>query len=501
VSAVKVTKDDERYEALSQGFNQRWVASPDYIALASSTDDVVAAVQEAVSAGKRISVRSGGHCYENFVSNAETKVIIDVSGLDQVCWDETREAFCLGAGATNWRLYTHLYRPYGVTMPGGSCYSVGAGGHISAGGFGLLSRQFGLTVDYLHAVEVVIVDKNGNARAVIAERKDEDPHLRELCWAHTGGGGGNFGVITRYWMRDLPQPPQNVWLSGAQMSWDKMTKDTFTRLVRNYGTFFADHAKPGDPYADLFAILQLTHISKGALGLVVQLDATMEHGDLRLANFYDAVFAGINIDTVDIEHFTMQAGEHAPSLPLTLKGRTMPWIQATQTLNGSGENRRGKYKSAYHRTAFTDHHINTFYTYLSDRSYQAEDALLQIDSYGCAINKPGTDTAVAQRGSALKLQYQTYWTDQENDDLHLEWIRKFYAETYKHTGCVPKPSEHTDGCYIGYPDVDLNSSTWNQSGTPWSGLYYKQHYPRLQKVKAHWDPRDIFRHAQSIRLP
>lgn len=495
---IRVTKDDERYEALSQGFNQRWVAAPDYIAMASSTEDVVAAVGQAVSEGKRISVRSGGHCYENFVSNAEVRVIIDVSGLDGVYRDESRKAFCLGAGATNWRLDTHLYRPFGVTAPGGSCYSVGAGGHISGGGFGLLSRQFGLTVDYLHAVEVVVVDRQGKAKAVIAERDDRDARLRELCWAHTGGGGGNFGVITRYWMRDLPRPPKNVWLSGAQISWDKVTKDIFTRLVRNYGTFFAQHARDGDPYADLFAILQLTHVRKDKLGLVVQLDATKADSEFRLAEFYDAVFAGINID---IEHFTMQAGEHAPSLPLTLKGRIMPWIQATQTLNGSGENRRGKYKSAYHRTAFNDHHINTFYKYLSDKSYQSEDALLQIDSYGCAVNKPGTDTAVAQRDSALKLQYQTYWTDPDNDGTHLDWIRKFYAETYCHTGCVPIPNEHTDGCYIGYADADLNSSTWNKSGVSWAELYYKRHYSRLQKVKAHWDPGNIFRHAQSIRLP
>jgi FAD/FMN-containing dehydrogenase len=175
VSVIRITKDDERYEALSQGFNQRWTATPDYIAMAASTEDVVAAVGDAVSEGKRISVRSGGHCYENFVSNAEVQVIVDVSGLDQVYRDEGRDAFCLGAGATNWRLYTHLYRPFGVTMPGGSCYSVGAGGHISAGGFGLLSRQFGLTVDYLHAVEVVVVDQDGKAKAVIAERDDKDP--------------------------------------------------------------------------------------------------------------------------------------------------------------------------------------------------------------------------------------------------------------------------------------------------------------------------------------
>lgn len=497
MSIVRITEGDERYEALSQGFNQRWVARPDCVALVSSTEEVEEVVGEAVARGQRISVRSGGHCYENFVCNADVDVIVDLSGMDRVQRDE--RGFCLGAGATNWRLYTHLYRPFGVAVPGGSCYSVGAGGHISAGGFGLLSRQFGLTVDYLRAVEVVVVDEDGNAEAVIAERDDEDRDLRELCWAHTGGGGGNFGVITRYWMReDLPRPPKDVWLSGAQFTWSDLGEEGFTRLVGNFGRFFARHGGRGDRYADLFAILQLTHISKGQLGLVVQLDATRADSGAKLGSFYDAV-----LDDVDAEaqHFAMQVGEHAPLQPLTLQGRVMPWIQATQSLNGSGENRRGKYKSAYHRTAFTDGHIAAFYKHLSDPDYHNPDALLQIDSYGCEINRTDIDTAVAQRDSVLKLQYQTYWTDPGDDDTHLSWIRGFYADVYRDTDGVPAPGGDTDGCYIGYPGVDLGDRDWNRGDVPWSRLYYKDHYPRLQQVKARWDPNDAFRHAQSIRLP
>ena len=248
----------------------------------------------------------------------------------------------------------------------------------------------------------MVVGEDGRAAAVIADRDDGDGELGELWWAHTGGGGGNFGVITRYWMRGLPRPPKNVWLSGAQFGWSALGEREFKRLVENFGLFFARHGKPGDRYADLFAILQLPHISRKELGLVVQLDATRSDSELRLEEFYIAVLAGID---ADIAHFTMQMGEHAPIQPLTRQGRVMPWIQATQTLNSSGENRRGKYKSAYHRTAFTPQHIDAFYRHLSDTGYDNKEALLQIDSYGCEINKHGIDTAVAQRDSVLKLQY------------------------------------------------------------------------------------------------
>jgi FAD/FMN-containing dehydrogenase len=497
VPVTTIFPDDERYEALSQGFNQRWVATPDSIKLVGSTEDVVEVVTEAVRKDQRIGVRSGGHCYENFVCNDEVKVIIDVSQLDHVFYDDTRNAYCAGAGTTNWQLYTHLYRPYGVVLPAGSCYSVGAGGHICGGGFGLLSRQFGLTVDYLEAVEVVVVEDRQQARSVLASRDSTDPDLRKLWWAHTGGGGGNFGVITRYWFRNLPKPPKDVWLSGAQFSWEDLGEEGFHQLVERYGRFFAAHADPTDSYADLFAILKLTHVSKRELGLVVQLDATRPGSQSRLEAFYDAVIHPLDANAVD---FHLQVGEHAPIQPLTVQGRVMPWIQATQTLNVSGENRRGKHKSAYHRTAFTPHHIQAFYEHLHDASYANSEALLKIDSYGCAVNKiKSGDTAVAQRDSALKLQYQTYWTDRSEDGKHLDWIRRFYADVYRDTGGVPVPNDITDGCYIGYPDVDLGDPRWNTSGIPWSYLYYKDDYRSLQEVKTRWDPNNIFRHAQSIQ--
>jgi hypothetical protein len=74
------------------------------------------------------------------------------------------------------------------------------GGHVVGGAFGFLCRQLGLAADYLYAVEVVTVDEAGRASSVIAARETSDPN-RELWWAHTGAGGGNFGIVTRYWFR------------------------------------------------------------------------------------------------------------------------------------------------------------------------------------------------------------------------------------------------------------------------------------------------------------
>ena len=88
----------------------------------------------------------------------------------------------------------------------------------------------------------------------------------------------------------------------------------------------------------------------------------------------------------------------------------------------------------------------------------------------------------------MKLQYQTYWTDSKEDNVHLTWIRDFYKEMYGPGG--PIPDGKVDGCFVNYPDVDLPN---------WQNLYYKDNYPRLQQVKKRWDPLNIFKHAQSIK--
>ena len=465
---VRIGPSDRRYHTLSKGFNQRWVGAPAYIQVVGDTSQVVSTVREAVRRGLRITVRGGGHCYEDFVSGNHGGVIIDMSQMRGVFRSEDG-MYWLQGGCTNWDVYTDLYKRYDVTLPGGSCYSVGLGGHVAGGGYGLLSRQFGLTVDYLSAVEVVVVNRDHSVSVVTARRGDAP--TRGLLWAHTGGGGGNFGVITRYGFERLPRPPDQVWLSVVGWDWDAMTEARFRTLLDNYGRFMAAHSRPGSPYSALFSLLKLTHRSAGQIVLVTQVSGTDES---LLNAFLADVSRGVGT-------------------PDAQANRQMPWLQATQTLNGSGANQRGKYKSAYMLTPFPREQITAIYAALTDPSYDNPQALLQVDSYGCQINaRSPTATAVPQRSSIMKLQYQTYWTDPAEDDVNLAWIRRFYKSVYAKSGGTPVPNRVTDGCYVNYPDVDLQN---------WPTLYYKQNYRRLQRVKARWDPNNIFHYSQSIRRP
>jgi FAD binding domain/Berberine and berberine like len=492
---VTVVPDEPRYADLVWGANQRWVGSPDSVRLAGSTGQVVGCVQEAVRTGRRVAVRSGGHCYEDFVSDPAVRMVIDLSQLGAVTYDPGRRAFGVEPGALLGEAYKGLYKNWGVTIPGGSCPTVGVGGHIAGGGFGPLSRMHGLTVDHLQAVEVVVVDSDRTVRAVVADRDATDPRLRDLWWAHTGGGGGNFGVVTKYWFRDpgasgadpgqlLPRPPAELWVATIGWPWPAFDQTSFGRLLKNYGTFLERNSGPSSPYAAMFSQLNLTHKSAGGFAVTAQIDAGTPNATGLLDAFLAAVNDGVGVPSAVIER------------------RRLPWLHAATQWPGlaaTDTTTRFKAKSAYHRTGLSDAQLVAFYQALTRADYANPTAGVMAMSHGCRVNTVASSaTAVAQRDSVMKLNYNSYWTDPAADAGNLAWVREFYRDVYAGTGGVPVPNAQVDGCFINYADVDVADPHWNTSPVPWHGLYYKDNYPRLQRAKAHWDPLNIFRHTLSI---
>ncbi|MGH8882954.1 MAG: FAD-binding protein, partial [Stackebrandtia sp.] len=309
--SVTVRPDDPRYENLLRGNNFRFAGSPDEIRVVGSTEQVVSAVSDAVSSGQRIAVRPG---------------------------------------ATLGQVYRKLLIGWGVTIPGGGCPEVGAGGHFVGGGYGPLSRRYGSVVDHLYGVEVVVVDADGTARAVVATRDPDDPN-HDLWWAHTGAGGGNFGVVTRYWLRSpdtegsddpsrlLPAAPRQMLQHVIIWSWEDMTFEALTGLLRNFNAWHERNSAPDPAYTGLYGILQPSHRAGGIVTLVAQIDAGLPDADTLVADFLSEVTADVNL---------------TPVLDL---GRTMPWLHR-MIWPGSGEPgdvllRRYKLKAGYLRRSFT----------------------------------------------------------------------------------------------------------------------------------------------------
>jgi hypothetical protein len=496
IESNRIDPDDPRYLAvIDKRFNKRFRASPDYVRLVNSTDQLVSAIQDAVSEGRRLVVTSGGHCLEGFVSDPEVRVIIDVSPMKRVYYDAERGAVAIEAGATVGETFRALFETWGVVIPLGEYPEIGLGGHVAGGAFGFLCRQLGLAADYLYAVEVVTVDEGGQARSVVATRETSDPH-RDLWWAHTGGGGGNFGVVTRYWFRMpagsgddparlLPRAPEWITTFKAEWNWSDIDRKAFLRLLGNHGIWCERNSDADSPNASLWALLELHRQQFGKI-IVRAVSTAGAAAERQVDDHLTALSEGVG---------TPRGRELARMSWLEFALNPLPDLFAAPPGGVSA-----KVKDALLRKRLTDRQIGVAYDYLTRADHDVMGGMLGLATYGGRINTVAADaSASAQRDSILDMACTTGWLDPRDEAKNLTWVRAFYRDLFAESGGVPVPSEAYDGAFINHPDTDLADPALNTSGVPWHTLYYKANYPRLQRIKARWDPRNVFRHALSIR--
>jgi len=495
---------DTRFPSFFQGFNRRWFAGNcKAVYLCFTPAGTASGLDNAISLyGKNVKIKSGGHCYEDFVFNGGTGAIIDVTPMDSYGYDEQR-GYYLESGGTNWTAFQALFRDYGKVLPAGSCYSVGLGGHICGGGYGLLSRLNGLTVDWLTGVEVVVKDNaNANAYPVYVANNSTDRDQLNLYWSHLGGGGGNFGVITKYYFKTLPNAPKTAFITSIAFSWADLTPQVLYDLLAWYAQF----AQQADNWRQ-FGLFALNHQANEEIHLTIQTVVNNDEDEDEIREKYiTSALNGLKKIT-PYRLMTRPGLAHQAALFQNLEDTiSYTFYEAVQLLNGSGSNQRGKYKSAYMRKAFPIDQVNAIYKWLTTipaglTPADMTQSLLQVDSYGGQINKISSSaTAVPQRTSIMKLQYQTYWSDAANDKAHLEWISGFYQQVYQQTGGTPDPDKdptnNVDGCYYNYPDIDLNGP--NNDKEIALRLYFNKNLTRLKTTKQRWDPNNYFNSSQSI---
>ena len=494
--AIRIGPDDPRYLAVvDKQFNKRFSARPDYVRLVSSADHVASAVEEAVREETRLVVTSGGHCLEGFVSDPDVKVILDISPMKRVYYDAERGAVAVDAGATVGETLRTLFETWGVVIPLGEYPGIGMGGHVAGGAFGFLCRQLGLAADYLYAVEVVTVDERGRARGVIATREASDPH-RDLWWAHTGGGAGNFGIVTRYWFRSpgasggdpaglLPRAPESITTFKADWNWSDIDQPSFLRLLRNHGIWCERNSGADSPNASLWTLMEIHRRQFGTI-IVRGVSTAGAAAARQVDDFLASIREGIG-------------APHGPELS------RMSWLEFAlnpfpDLFAAPPGGVSAKVKDALLKQRLTDRQIAVAWDYLTRADHDVMGGMLGLATYGGRINTIASDaTASAQRDSILDLACTTGWLDPREESANLTWVRAFYRDLFAETGGVPVPCEAYDGAFINHPDTDLADPALNISGVPWYTLYYKANYPRLQRIKAQWDPRNVFRHAMSIR--
>lgn len=510
-----INQQDARFPTLNKGNNARFppteADAASRIILCDNAEDIANALQKTVSAGLRPTIRSGGHCYEDFVYTNPKGVILDLSLFNDTTPVAGAPKYRIATGTQLGDVYTDLYKRHGVTIPGGSCESVGAGGHISGGGYGVLSRLHGVTPDWLTAVDILTVDKKGN---VVPRRVDakNDPDLFRAC---RGAGGGNFGVITNYYFEKLPTAPKEITSAGVSFPWEGMTQERFTKIFQTYGNFWETRGHDPDTWG-LFGIIGLSHAASGGFNINAQFcnpDGTCK--DLKVLNEFLDLFESCDPASVEVNTPHPAMAERMPPPPRNgrergcLNGKhrmnLRPWFNATVRGGGGGGETRSKYKSAYMKRNFTVAETVCIYKHMH-RNMPGTDmrgSMVLFDSFGGAVNRKELieETAVPQRSSIMKLQFLSYWRDPAEDAGHMTWMKDFYTELYSgpdadpnHKG-TPYTNDHYEGCYINYPDKDMLEYDY------WPQLYYgdKGLYPFLQDVKRRYDPNNIFHHAMSVR--
>ena len=280
-------------------------------------------------------------------------------------------------------------------------------------------------------------------------------------------------------------------------------------ILTTYSSFWEARGHDPDTWG-LFSVLVLSHRSAGRFGISVQFcnpDGTCR--DLQVLTEFLDLFHPCKpvVERSATPEAARGSQTAATSQQTCWAPQTMThqlWLDANLE-GGGGGSQQAKYKSTYMKRSFTKSEAACLYKHMTRTipGISLNSSMLLIDSYGGAINRNemAARTAIPQRESAMKLQFISYWSREEDDAGHLQWISDFYRELYSGPDAdanykeTPYPNSRYEGCYINYPDKDMLQYAF------WPRLYYGEGglYPFLQEVKRRYDPNNIFHHAMSIR--
>ena len=188
-----IAPGDGRYDEARKVYNGMIDRRPRLIAKCTDVADVIAAVNFGRDNSLAVSIRGGGHNAAG-LGVCDDGLVIDLSPMRYVHVDPQKKTIRAGGGAL-WGDVDHAGHPFGLAVPAGFISTTGVGGLTLGGGIGHLTRNYGLTIDNILSVDMVLA----NGKFVIASAKENS----DLFWA-IRGGGGNFGVVTSFLFKAHP---------------------------------------------------------------------------------------------------------------------------------------------------------------------------------------------------------------------------------------------------------------------------------------------------------
>lgn len=264
-----IAPEDDRFDDARRVWNAGVDRRPAAIARCASAEDVAAAIVFARAAAMEISVRGGAH---NPAGTAvcDAGMMIDLSHLAEVSVDPVARRAQVGGGALLADLDAAT-QAHGLAVPAGLVSHTGVGGLTLGGGMGWLTRQHGLTIDNLVSAEVVTAD--GRIRRAAA---DSEP---DLYWA-IRGGGGNFGVVTsfEFALHDVgPIVQFGLFFWGLDQGPDalRVAADITAAMPPQVNAVFGAVNAPPAPF-----VPEHYHLAPGYALLLVGFGAAAEHAEI-----------------------------------------------------------------------------------------------------------------------------------------------------------------------------------------------------------------------------
>ncbi|QUL57649.1 FAD-binding oxidoreductase [Paenibacillus tritici] len=432
-----VFKGDPGYDTARKNWDPHTDRFPKVFVFAQKTQDVANAVKWANERHIPIRPRGGRHALEVNLSQVNGGVVIDVSEMKSIKLSKKTKTAVVGAGNTVGRI-AHTLARQGYMSPFGDSPTVGIGGITLGGGIGPLQRTVGLVSDNL--IELEMVDAKG--RIIIANKNSN----ADLLWASRGGGGGNFGVCTRYTFKVRPAPAT---ATVFQITW------------------------PWHQFERVFKAWQ-----RWAPSVNTRLGSELSIGPKKGGNVSMlGVFLGSKAETVRLLKPVTGVGT-----PTKQTIRSLPYPKAVSFLLAPDpvqtQRVSNQFSSGFGRKPFPDKAIKAMREFLE--TVEGQSAGFFFLNWGGAVSRVSPkSTAFYWRKAKFYVEWNSSWIKKSAAAKNIFYVRNTRRKL--------KP--FIVGSYINVPDQGIKNS---------GPVYYGTNYARLRRVKAKYDPGNVFNNPQSI---
>ncbi len=432
LSDISITPGSEEYNSKTRMYNPAFAQEhPAFVALPNSVDEVQKCLKSANFYKVPLAVRSGGHCFSGYSTIDSRGFVLSLNKLKAIKWSDNSVKV---QGGASWRdVYNQMDND--VLVVGGCCPSVGIGGYVLGGGYGLLSRRFGLASDNALSMTMITADGENVVKASPEENSD-------LFWGLCGGGGGNFGVLFDVEFKTHTAPPSFTWSSFSFHN--SQQSEQALKLIAD-----CVHMIPDGLNIDM-----LIHKLPGYNQLVV--DAVYSNNEMEQFPLLKQLRKIVDTKYLDIKHYDKY------------KVLSEEYALRHGYVHFEG-------KPVYMKGSFLD-----------DFPPQLADILIELDLPSNPLGiiefvhvggQIATKTSSFSAYPHRQAQYNCYTYGQFRNKS--DWGTVFNFATEVHS--VLAAGGYTKGSYVNYIDLFLGN---------WQKEYYGDNYARLCDLKRKWNPVD-----------